>query len=436
MNIRIALALLLSACQPTKSDVEDVWQDDGNTGQLGDAVTPEDTAVEQVGTDDSGEADTADDIDEVGGADHPVFSSTTIHEIALTIAREGLGSLHATPFEYTSIDVTIDGLTLTQVGVRIKGKYGSFDEITGKPSLKLDFNHYVEGQEYEGLEKLNLNNAIVDCGYNRDRVSYELWRQLDLPSLRTGYAHVTLNGEDYGLYVLVEAPDDEWLNRTFKDDSGNFYDGKYYMTDDWSYYSFVDFQTGLDDYFRLDEGTDVALADVKAITAVREDYARSDEYYAALDPLINWEKILRHLAAEQWIGQNDGYALNRNNYFVYFDPDDDGRALMTPFDLDYAFLRAEDWGFSWRSPSGALLSNCLKDDTCEAAWFDAIRYVAEHVDEEALIAYADASVALIAEAADADPKRSCGSASVTSYQRAVTTWIDGRNSELLDYWDL
>lgn len=432
------LTLLLAfaaACQSTKvSTDEEVWQ---GGGQIGDAEVPRDTGVEQVGgADDSGDDEPTEDVENAGGVEHPLFSSTTIHEIELTLPRENLAALHLTPFDYTESDVTIDGVTLTDVGLRIKGKYGTYRDLDSKPSFKVDFNKYVEGQEYEGLEKLNLNNAIVDCGYNRDRVSYEVWRQLDLPYLRTGYAHVTINGEDYGLYVLIEGMDDEWLKRSFDDPSGNLYDGKYYMLDDWSWYTFVDFEDGLDDYYRLDEGTDVALADIKAITTAREEAAGNDELYAALDPLLNWDRILRHLAAEQWIGQNDGYGLNRNNYFVYFDPEDGGRASLTPWDLDYAFLAAEDWGYSWRRPTGKLLSNCLGDPECKAMWLEAVADVAATLDEAALIELAESSAALIEDAAMADPRRECADSSVTTYQDYVVEYLDGRSGELLRYWDL
>ena len=380
----------------------------------------------------------ADPVEQVGGLDDPgawLFTDADVHSVALTLSDDARQALRDAPFEYAAGDAIIDGHPVGDIGVRIKGKYGSFRDIKEKPSLKFDFNHFEKGQTFYGLKKLNLNNAIADCSYERDRVSYKVFAAAGLPSLRTSYAHVTINDEDYGLYVLVEAPDDQFLDRTFDEPDGNLYDGKYYMTDDWEFSTLVDFTDSYDDYFRLDEGEDVGMTDIFAITDAVEEHRRDDDYYEALGALVDWDQILRHFAVEQWLGQNDGYVLNQNNYFVYFDPVD-GRAKLIAWDLDYAFLDASDWGMSWSSPQGVLARYCRRDETCEAAWADAVALVIDRIDTDEILAYLDVLDAASIAPAEADPRRECRDRKLEAQRADVRSRVEEASASLAEFWDL
>ena len=79
----------------------------------------------------------------------------------------------------------------------------------------------------------------------------------------------------------------------------------------------------------------------------------SGAYELPTESRHNWPEYHRELAVEQWVGHNDGYALNTNNYRPYFNPED-GLMQVLPWDLDYGFLNDSDWGMSWASPRGQL----------------------------------------------------------------------------------
>ena len=57
-----------------------------------------------------------------------------------------------------------------------------------------------------------------------EELVYRMWREANLPASRTGYAEVTIDGTDYGLYSLVEVPDDPLLERWYDDPDGNLYE--------------------------------------------------------------------------------------------------------------------------------------------------------------------------------------------------------------------
>ena len=395
------------------------------TLELADTGTPVggvDTSVEQiVGT---GEPeDTGDPVET------EFFDDTFLHQIDLTLSDESIAGIKADPYTFVDAAVTVDGAAFAHVGVRLRGKIGSFRRLNGKPKFKIDFNRYVQDQRLGDYETLALNNEVVDCSYLREPSGYMLFRQLGLPAPRTVFTAVTLNGEDYGLYVAVEFPDDTFLRMNYADGTGNLYDGKYVYGGGWNY-TMVDFTASQVDGFQLEEGTDVERADVRAISDALEADTSFDERVGAL---VDTNEFHRHLVGEQWIGHLDGYALNTNNYRVYFDPED-GRADLLVYDLDYAFLEASSWGMAWGRPLGVMASACWKDEVCVAAHRQAVTDGLAIIDSDAILAAYDGWLALIGDAADADPRRECGTNSVYSEQAAVRAWIEGGSAKLEAFW--
>ena len=59
-------------------------------------------------------------------------------------------------FDWFQADVVVAGQTLMNVGIRKKGFFGSLS--AEKPSLKIRFDKYSEGQRLAGLDRMTLNN--------------------------------------------------------------------------------------------------------------------------------------------------------------------------------------------------------------------------------------------------------------------------------------
>jgi len=269
---------------------------------------------------------------------------------------------------------------------------------------------------------------VVDCSYLREWLAYEVIAQAGLPRTRTAYVRVWLNGEYYGLYVLVETPDDVWLDHVFREPGGNLYDGKYVFSEDWTWYSRVEFNRRQQQYFQLEEGEEVDLADIRAITAALDTRGGGD-VMARTDDLIDWEQILTVFAAETWIGQLDGYFLNANNYRVYFDPAD-GRMDMLPWDTDYAFLEDRDWGMDWRWPRGRLAQECGRDGDCWRRLEDLRVEVADHLDAVDLLGPMEAIAAMIHDDALDDPRSTCNGPRVATNQDWLREWILERGDDI------
>ena len=145
------------------------------------------------------------------------------------------------------------------VGVRLKG-HGSFQPLSGKASFKLKLN-WVSGKKLLGLKKMTLNNMGQDPSRLHEMLAYSLYRAAGVPSARSGYTFVTLNGQDYGLYSNVEAYDDVSLGKLFGGKIKHLYEGSY----DAGYGS--DVRPGHESAFEVDEGDANDRTDLSALIA-------------------------------------------------------------------------------------------------------------------------------------------------------------------------
>ncbi len=380
-----------------------------------------------------GDSDPGPPVDEYAVGDQEaddswIFSTRTIHQIDITLSEESIDGLEADAYTYQPGSVTFDGEAVDDVGVRLRGKFGSFRSLSGKPKFKIDFNQYVEDQRFWGLETLSLNNEVVDHSYLKEPLAYALMAEAGVPAPRTGFAQVTVNGEDYGLYVLIETPDDRFLKRTQERPDGNLYDGKY-LWDGCCSLQLLDVGRGLDEYFPLEEGVDIGHSDIERLSTTLLTNWGWERWDVELAETLDWDLVLKEFAVEQWVGQNDGYVLNTNNYRLYFDPGT-GKASIVPWDFDYSFLYDSEWGMDWWSPRGTLAYGCRVDDSCSEAWTEAMVEVLAGAESADLVGLFDDMQALIAEAAEADPRKETSWSGVQDEQAEVRAWLERRSDEL------
>ena len=120
--------------------------------------------------------------------------------------------------EYYPADVTINGQTFQNVGIRPKGNT-SLSQVSmqgsERYSFKIEFDHYQDGQSCWGLDKLVLNNLISDATYLKEYFVYDMFAFLDTPASDYGMAEITVNGEPWGIYIALEGVEESFLTRNF-----------------------------------------------------------------------------------------------------------------------------------------------------------------------------------------------------------------------------
>lgn len=129
--------------------------------------------------------------------------------------------------KYYACDVEINGQTFYQVGIRTKGNTSLSsvvnDPTTDRYSLKLEFDHYVDGQTCFGLDKLILNNNYADATNMKEALCYDMFRFLGADASLYNYAEISVNGEYRGVYLALEAVEDSFLLRNYGTDKGALY---------------------------------------------------------------------------------------------------------------------------------------------------------------------------------------------------------------------
>lgn len=128
--------------------------------------------------------------------------------------------------EYASCAVVIDNEAYKNVGIRAKGNT-SLSTVSrlnsDRYSFKIEFDHYDNGKTYHGLDKLSLNNVIQDNTYMKDYLTYQMMAAFGASAPLCSYVYITVNGEDWGLYLAVEGVEDSFLQRNYGQDHGELY---------------------------------------------------------------------------------------------------------------------------------------------------------------------------------------------------------------------
>ena len=160
------------------------------------------------------------------GYEQRLFDTQRVHTIDI-VMEDWDGFLETcTNEEYTTCTAVIDGERFTNIGIRAKGNT-SLSTVaamdSNRYSFKLEFDQYDSTKSYYGLDKLSLNNLIQDNTLMKDYLTYQLMARMDAAAPLCSYVYITVNGEDWGLYLAVEAIEESFLQRNYGTDYGALY---------------------------------------------------------------------------------------------------------------------------------------------------------------------------------------------------------------------
>ncbi len=243
-------------------------------------------------------------------------------------------------------DVTFNGTTLEDVGIRFKGfssLSGSWREGTNKISLKLDFDHYeddnpeLKNQKLNGFGEVSLQSGFGDNSLIKDKVVAEIFRSAGVPAPDTAFYRVYLdtgNGSTYaGLYTMIEDVADTMLETQFGDDSGNLYkpQGEHDAT----------FVNGTFNESFFEKETNKKANDFSDLenlyAALNSDLRTSDPaaWRAGLESVLDVPEFLTWLATNMVIQNWDTYGSMAHNFYLYTNPET-GLITWIPWDNNFA----------------------------------------------------------------------------------------------------
>ncbi len=160
------------------------------------------------------------------GYEERLFDKSKVHTLDIVMNDWDDMIDNAASEEYYVANVVIDGEAYKKVGIRTKGNTSLSTVATlgsERYSFKIEFDHYDKTKSYHGLDKLSLNNLIQDSTMMKDYLTYTMMSEFGVTSSLCSYVYVTVNGEDWGLYLAVEGVEDAFLERNYGADYGELY---------------------------------------------------------------------------------------------------------------------------------------------------------------------------------------------------------------------
>lgn len=160
------------------------------------------------------------------GYEARLFDTRTVHTIDIVMDNWDDFIDTCENEEYEVCSLVIDNEAYKNVGIRAKGNT-SLSMVSSygndRYSFKIEFDHYDSTKSYYGLDKLSLNNIIQDNTYMKDYLTYQMMGYFGVSAPLCSYVSVTVNGEDWGLYLAVEGVEEAFLERNYGSDYGELY---------------------------------------------------------------------------------------------------------------------------------------------------------------------------------------------------------------------
>ena len=159
----------------------------------------------------------------VMGYEKTLFDTSKVHTINIIMDDWDEFTDNCKSEEYYNCTVVIDNEAYKNVAIRGKGNTSLSQVSNDRYSYKIEFDHYDSTNTYYGLDKLCLNNIIQDNTYMKDYLTYQMMNEMDVAAPLCSYAYITVNGEDWGLYLAVEGVEESFLQRNYGKDYGELY---------------------------------------------------------------------------------------------------------------------------------------------------------------------------------------------------------------------
>lgn len=270
-----------------------------------------------------------------------LFNTSVVHELRIHFAiddyRDSLSSEYekyntfsGSDIPYLQASIVIDGTSLDSVGIRYKGK-SSYYFVNEKKPIKIDFNEFVDDQEYDGLKKINLHNAIGDPGMLRDLLCYDMMRAAGVPAPRVSFCRVFFNDEYAGVYKIIEQIDKTFLKNNFANGDGNLYKNQRWSNLDWWGADPAVYQDTFELKTNVDEGD---WSDFIHFLDVLNN-STEEEFPQAIEEVFNVDQYLHVLAIDLMSNNWDSYISNRRNWYLYHEPES-GQFQWIPWDYNLA----------------------------------------------------------------------------------------------------
>ena len=270
-----------------------------------------------------------------------LFNPGFVHSIDIHLDGDDWTEIHEEPMSgYTyEANITIDDEYTRRVGFSTKDDDPVLQQVvesgSGKFSYDIDFDGFIDGQSWHGLDQFCLLNMYGDATCMKDYITYNMFRRVGVPSPLASYVWLKVNGEIQGLYLAVEDINVSFINRCF-DGEGSLYRPEKAFSPVVSDVKGADlvFRGNAPEFYSDIFDHDILIQDTRSrdrVIKCLQKIQQNDDLENALDT----DELIAYFTVNNFVVNYDSYTGELiHNFYLY---EDDGCLAMIPWDYDQIF---------------------------------------------------------------------------------------------------
>lgn len=275
-----------------------------------------------------------------------LFSMQQVHNIDIRMDESQWNHLIANSDteEYYACDIVIDGELIENVAIRTKGNTSRTSVASAgrdKFSFRVKLDKYDKTKNYHGLTDISLNNMFSDPSCMRDMLCYKAMEEIGAYAPKYSYTDVTLNGQAFSFYLLLEQPNDTFTNRLSTSSGACLYKAAEKGQDCNS-----TFTTNMSlDYFDIKVGDDIDKVHIKEVVDAINRVTPND--YKFIEDVVDVDSFLKGFAVNAVMCNYDSYnGMMPHNFYIMYN---DGKMSYVGWDYNLSLGGFMDYGASVNS---------------------------------------------------------------------------------------
>jgi hypothetical protein len=375
-----------------------------------------------------------------------IYDESSVEEIRLYFKETNYWNLLSSNYS-TKKDLmckmVYKGTMFDSVGVRFKGQTSYFMNPSQKKSFNISLDAFVEGQDINGYNTINLNNSFEDPSMMREVLYYHLIRQ-HTPAAKANFVNLYLNDQLWGVYQNVQQLNKDFIKEWYVENDGiniradkstsgggmgpGWGDGTAafnYLGQDTAlykkYYTLKSGKNGVNPWIELRDATQVIN--------------QSNDLLNDAPKVLDVDKVLWHLACEIIFADDDSYVYKgKMDYYLYQD-EVTKRWATYDYDANSTFGRnRSNWSpfYNAEKVNYPLLNKLLAVPEFRQRYLAHMRTIVKtSLDQNSFDALVKKYDELINAHVNADPKKLSSYSSYTSELNNLKKFISDRVNYLM-----
>lgn len=270
--------------------------------------------------------------------DNDLYTSKVLRTIFLQFENanweEEMAAFHGSDVDLPAT-MTVDGKEYKNVGVRFRGNSSYMMVRSGyKRSLNVSVDMADSKARLLGYKTLNLLNANGDPTMMRAALYSAVARTI-MPAPKANLVRVVIQGENWGIYENLEQFNKDFLSEYFKNTKGTRWK---VPGAPWGGGALAWKGEDLENYKSLyeiksDKADEAAKAWEQLVNLCKVlEFTPADALESALTPILDVDGVLRFLAVDNVLINEDGYWTRGSDFSIFLDHE--GKFHIFPYDMN------------------------------------------------------------------------------------------------------